>query len=62
MSRSPAAWLLLALWVAGLVGVGAVVQRQLSIVSDLRLFLPAPATAEQRAEIVRYLARHRGPQ
>jgi predicted exporter len=48
MSRSPAALLLLALWIAGLVAAVAVVQRQLSIVSDLRLFLPAPVTAEQR--------------
>jgi predicted exporter len=48
MSRSPAALLLLALWVAALVAAATVVQRQLSIVSDLRLFLPAPATAEQR--------------
>jgi len=48
MSRSPAALLLLALWVAGLVAAGAVAERHLSVTSDLRLFLPAPATSEQR--------------
>jgi predicted exporter len=48
MSRSPAALLLLALWVAGLVAAGAVAHRHLSVTSDLRLFLPAPATSEQR--------------
>jgi predicted exporter len=48
MNRSPAALLLLALWVAGLAGASLVAQRHLSITSDLRLFLPAPITAEQR--------------
>src|SRR6185436_4089576 len=48
MSRSPAALLLLALWVAGLTAAGAVADRHLSVTSDLRLFLPAPATSEQR--------------
>src|SRR6185503_1559846 len=48
MSRSPAALLLLALWVAGLVAAGAVADRHLAVTSDLRLFLPAPATNEQR--------------
>ena len=48
MSRSPAALLLLALWVAGLIGAGAIADRHLSVTSDLRLFLPAPATGEQR--------------
>ena len=48
MSRSPAALLLLALWVAGLGAASAVAARHLSITSDLRLFLPSPATSEQR--------------
>jgi len=34
MSRSPAALLLLALWVAGLVAAGAVAERHLSVTSD----------------------------
>lgn len=48
MSRSLSAVLLLALWAAGLIGASAVAARHLSVTSDLRLFLPAPATSEQR--------------
>ena len=48
MKRTLPAVLLLALWVAGLVGAVAVARGYLSVGSDLRLFLPAPATAEQR--------------
>jgi predicted exporter len=48
MSRSPAALLLLALWVAGLVAASAVAARYLRVTADLRLFLPAPGTPEQR--------------
>src|SRR5215203_5739615 len=48
MSRSPAALLLLSLWVAALVALSAIAARHLSITSDLRLFLPTPGTAEQR--------------
>lgn len=48
MKRTPAALLLLALWIGGLVAAGAFAQRHLGVSSDLRLFLPAPATAEQR--------------
>jgi predicted exporter len=48
MKRTLPALVLLALWVAGLIGAGVLAQRHLSIGSDLRLFLPAPETAEQR--------------
>lgn len=48
MKRTLLALVLLALWVAGLVGATIVAQRHLSIGSDLRLFLPAPETVEQR--------------
>jgi len=48
MSRSPVALLLLALWVAALVGASALAARKLSVTADLRLFLPSPATDEQR--------------
>ena len=48
MSRSPGALLLLALWVAGLIGAGVVAARHLSVTADLRLFLPSPTTSEQR--------------
>src|ERR1044072_1905943 len=48
MKRTPAALALLTLWIAALVLVGWVAQRQLVIGAALRLFLPNPATAEQR--------------
>jgi predicted exporter len=48
MSRSPTALLLLAVWLAAIVGAGVFTQRHLEVSSDLRLFLPAPETAEQR--------------
>jgi len=48
MKRTPAALALLTLWIAALALLGWFVQRQLVIGADLRLFLPNPATAEQR--------------
>lgn len=48
MSRSPAALLLLLAWLAGLAALGMLVERRLTVGSDLRLFLPAPSTSEQR--------------
>lgn len=48
MSRSPAALLLLLAWLASLAALGMLVERRLSVGSDLRLFLPAPSTADQR--------------
>jgi predicted exporter len=47
MTRAPAA-LILALWIAGLAGLGVFVQRALTIDSDLRLFLPTAETPEER--------------
>ena len=48
MKRSPAALLLLAAWTASLAALGLFIERRLDIGSDLRLFLPAPKTTEQR--------------
>jgi predicted exporter len=48
MKRSPTALLLLAVWLTGIVAAGAFARRHLEVGSDLRLFLPAPETAEQR--------------
>jgi predicted exporter len=48
MKRSPTALLLLAVWLAGIVAAAMFAQRYLEVSSDLRLFLPAPETAEQR--------------
>jgi predicted exporter len=48
MKRTVTALLLLTLWAAGLAVGGAFVARQLTIDSDLRLFLPSPTTPEQR--------------
>jgi predicted exporter len=48
MKRTAAALVLLVAWVAGLAALGWLVERRLDVVSDLRLFLPAPATPEQR--------------
>ena len=48
MRYSFRALLLLFVWVAVLVGAGAFVDSHLRVGSDLRLFLPAPATAAQR--------------
>jgi predicted exporter len=48
MKRTPQALLLLAAWIAVLAILGWFVQRQLVIGTDLRLFLPSPATPEQR--------------
>ena len=48
MKRSATALLLLAVWIAGIIAAGVFAQRHLEVGSDLRLFLPAPETAEQR--------------
>lgn len=48
MKHTPAALLLLAVWIAGLAALAFFVERRLEVGSDLRLFLPAPTTAEQR--------------
>jgi predicted exporter len=48
MKRSPQALLLFAAWVAVLALLGWLVQQQLVIGTDLRLFLPNPTTTEQR--------------
>jgi predicted exporter len=48
MKRTIPALLLLAIWTSSLVVLGIFVQRQLSIGTDLRLFLPNPTTPEQR--------------
>jgi predicted exporter len=50
MNRSPIALLLVAIWLTGIVAAGVFAQRHLEVRSDLRLFLPAPETAEQRFE------------
>jgi predicted exporter len=48
MKRSAAALLVILAWAAGLAALGLLIQRRLDVGSDLRLFLPAPATPEQR--------------
>ena len=48
MKRSAAAFLVVLAWAAGLAALGLLVERRLDVGSDLRLFLPAPATPEQR--------------
>ncbi len=48
MKRSTAAFLVILAWAAGLAALGLLVERRLDVSSDLRLFLPAPATPEQR--------------
>jgi predicted exporter len=48
VNRSPRALALLAIWIAALATLGWVVQRQLTIGADLRLFLPRPTTPEQQ--------------
>ncbi|RPI63652.1 MAG: hypothetical protein EHM50_01970 [Lysobacterales bacterium] len=48
MKPSATALLLLAVWMAGIIAAGVFAQRYLEVGSDLRLFLPAPETAEQR--------------
>lgn len=48
MKRTPQAIALLGAWIAILAMLGWFVQRQLVIGADLRLFLPSPATPEQR--------------
>jgi predicted exporter len=48
MKRSPTALLLLAVWLIGIIAAGAFARRHLEVGSDLRLFLPAPETAEQQ--------------
>jgi predicted exporter len=48
MKRSAAALALLLAWAAGLAVLGLLVERRLDVGSDLRLFLPTPATPEQR--------------
>jgi predicted exporter len=48
MKRTAPALLVVLAWAAGLVALALVVERRLTVGSDLRLFLPAPATPEQR--------------
>ena len=48
MKRTPAALLLLAVWIAAIVAAAVFAQRHLAVSSDLRLFLPSAATPEQR--------------
>ena len=48
MKRSASAFLVVLAWAAGLAALGLLVERRLNVGSDLRLFLPAPATPEQR--------------
>ncbi|MGH8187599.1 MAG: MMPL family transporter, partial [Steroidobacteraceae bacterium] len=48
MKRTPAALALLTLWIVALALLAWFVERQLVIGADLRLFLPSPATPEQR--------------
>ena len=48
MKRSSAALLVLVAWAAGLAALALLVAQRLHVDSDLRLFLPAPATPEQR--------------
>ena len=48
MSRSPAALLLLLAWLVALAALALLVERRLTVGSDLRLFLPEPATSDQR--------------
>lgn len=48
MKRTARALLLFAIWLGALAGIGWFAQRQLEIGSDLRLFLPSPATPEER--------------
>jgi predicted exporter len=51
MKRSPTALLLLAVWLVAIGAAGVFAQRNLDVGSDLRLFLPAPETPEQRLVI-----------
>ena len=48
MKRSATALLVILAWAAGLAALAVVVERHLRLGSDLRLFLPAPTTPEQR--------------
>ena len=48
MKRTPAALLLLAVWIAAIVAAAVFAQRHLAVSSDLRLFLPSATTPEQR--------------
>jgi predicted exporter len=48
MKRTPGALALLAAWVLALGVCGAIVQQQLVIGTDLRLFLPAPVTPQEK--------------
>ncbi len=48
MKLSVAALLVILVWAAGLAALGVLIERQLNVGSDLRLFLPSPATPEQR--------------
>jgi predicted exporter/predicted hotdog family 3-hydroxylacyl-ACP dehydratase len=48
LNRSPRALALLALWLATLAMLGWIVERRLTLGTDLRLFLPSPTTPEQR--------------
>lgn len=48
MKQTLAAWLVLALWTAGLLALAVFGQRHLAVSADLRLFLPSPTTPEQR--------------
>lgn len=48
MKRTPAALLLVAVWIAAIVAAAVFAQRHLAVSSDLRLFLPSAATPEQR--------------
>jgi predicted exporter len=48
MKRSAAAFVLALAWIAGIAVLALLVDRRLSIDSDLRLFLPEPTTQEQR--------------
>jgi predicted exporter len=48
MKHTPAALLVLVLWLAGLAALGLFVRGEISVSSDLRLFLPTPSTPEQR--------------
>ncbi len=48
MKRTPAALLVLLLWLAVLGALALYAQRDLSVSSDLRLFLPSPRTPAQR--------------
>jgi predicted exporter len=48
MKASPSALLLLAAWIVALIALAVIAERRLAVDSDLRLFLPAPSTDEQR--------------